>query len=159
MATDFRAAIAAALDDPARSVPAGLATRDGRADPVRFAVYRNTVAVGLVGALEASFPVTLRLVGEDFFRAMVRVYVGRTKPASPLLFLYGADLPAFIEGFPPAAEVPYLADAARLEVAWLRAYHAAEASAIGPEEIIVPMVLNMEPSPTACFRRFVIRSR
>ncbi|MEJ1159488.1 DNA-binding domain-containing protein [Prosthecomicrobium sp. N25] len=154
MATDFRAAFSAALDEPAGPVPAGLTTRDGRADPVRFAVYRNNVAVGLVGALEAAFPVTLRLVGEEFFRGLARVYVARTKPASPLLFRYGGDFPAFVAGFPPAAGLPYLADVARLEVAWLRAYHAAEAEAIGPQALsgIAPERLGavrLRPHPAA----------
>jgi hypothetical protein len=39
-------------------------------------------------------------------------------------------LPRFIAAFPPAASVPYLADVARLEMARVRAYHAADAAPI-----------------------------
>ncbi len=49
------------------------ALADGQPPPFatparRFAVYRNNVAVGLIRALEARFPVTRRLVGDAFFR-------------------------------------------------------------------------------------------
>ena len=41
----------------------------------------------------------------------------------------------FIEGFEAAAPVPYLADVARIEMAWTRAYHAADAVPIGVEAL------------------------
>ena len=97
------------------------------ADPERrFAVYRNNVVVGLVRALESRFPVVVRLVGEEFFRAMAQVYVTQDPPRSPILFRYGSTFPDFVAGFVPAAEVPFLADVARLELARGRAYHAAD---------------------------------
>jgi hypothetical protein len=98
----------------------------GRAER-RFAVYRNNVAVSLLNALGARFPVVARLVGEEFFRAMAREYVMQDPPRSPLLFKYGEGLAPFIEGFAPAAPIPYLADMARLEYARGLAYHAADA--------------------------------
>lgn len=104
------------------------------ADPERrFAVYRNNVVVGLVRALEARFPVIVRLVGEEFFRAMAQVYVTQDPPRSPILFRYGSSFPDFISGFPPAGEIPYLADVARLELARGRAYHAADARSISAD--------------------------
>ena len=60
------------------------------------------------------------LVGEEFFRAMAQIHVRAHRPRSPLMFEYGDELPDFIAGFPPAADVPYLADVARLEIAWSR---------------------------------------
>jgi hypothetical protein len=117
-----QAAFAAALLDPELPVPSGL-----KADPKRFAVYRNNVAVGLRKALASNFPVVEKLVGGEFFAVMARAYIARTRPASPLIFAYGDDFPDFIAGFEPAATVPYLADVARLERAWLDAYHAADA--------------------------------
>lgn len=114
-------AFAAALADPALPPP------EGRFDPRGFAVYRNNVAVGLTKALEGRYPVTRRLVGDAFFRAMAGAYIAGNKPRSAVLIFYGADFPAFVSGFAPAAELPYLPDVAALENAWTEAYHAAEA--------------------------------
>jgi hypothetical protein len=99
----------------------------------RFAVYRNNVAAGLANALKVRFPVTNELVGGEFFRAMAAVYAEASKPASPVLIFYGEDFPEFIAGFPPASTVPYLADMARLENLWWRAYHAPD-KAPAPKE-------------------------
>ncbi len=121
----------AALVDPAEAVPAGVNGRRAVTDTRRFAVYRNNVHVSLVEALSKRYPVVARLVGDDFFRGMARVYVASRKPASPLLIHYGADFPEFIAGFAPAATIPYLPDVARLESAWLEAYHAADAVPLG----------------------------
>lgn len=126
----FEAAVrdfAGALTDPAAPPPSGALGRDGRPDARRFAVYRNNVAVGLIGSLEARFPVTRRLVGDDFFRGMAGAFVAANRPRDAVLIHYGADFPAFVSGFAPAAELPYLPDVAALENAWVEAYHAAEA--------------------------------
>jgi hypothetical protein len=124
------AGFAAALVDPARPVPAGLTARPGADIGRRLAVYRNNVAVGLVDALAAGFPVTGRLVGEEFFRAMAQAFVAGCKPSSPMMFEYGAGFADFIAGFAPAASLPYLADVATLEAARTAAWHAAEAPAL-----------------------------
>ena len=58
---------------------------------------------------------------------MIRAYIAMSKPASPIITEYGDDFPDFIAAFEPAATVRYLADVARLEAAWTRAYHAADA--------------------------------
>ena len=111
-------AFARALVDPA-------APQSG--DPRRFAVYRNNVAAGLIGSLEARFPVARRLVGDAFFRAMAGAFVAAQKPQNAVLIHYGADFPDFVRGFEPARDLPYLPDVATLENAWVEAYHAAEA--------------------------------
>lgn len=124
-------------------MPEGLSTRSGRRDAARFAVYRNNVGVGLTRALERRYPVTLRLVGEDFFRAMAREYVALAPPTSPVMLAYGSQFPSFVATFPPAAGIAYLADVARLEDAMATAFHAADAEclamaalmAIPPDEL------------------------
>jgi hypothetical protein len=121
-------AFAAALLDPGLPVPPGVTGPDGFPDARRFAVYRNNVVHSLVNALQARFPVTTRLVGEQFFRAMARVYAVARPPRTPLLMHYGDGFPRFIAGFAPARTVPYLPDIARLERAWSQAFHAAEAT-------------------------------
>jgi hypothetical protein len=154
------ASFACALLDLSRPAPA--ATRRGDERPVerRFAVYRNNVAVALIGAIEARYPVVRRLVGDDFFRAMAGAFVAAQKPRSPALIHYGDGFPAFIAGFPPAEAVPYLADVARLESAWVEAYHAADADPLGLDALaaIAPdglEALRFRPHPAARLLSFV----
>ncbi len=92
----------------------------------RFSVYRNNVVGGLVSALRSRFPVVDQLVGTEFFRAMAGAYVMKEPPRSPVLLSYGDSFPAFIDGFAPAAPIPYLGDVARIELARGLAYHAAD---------------------------------
>ncbi|TBN49877.1 DUF2063 domain-containing protein [Pseudomonas sp. BGI-2] len=130
-----QADFAAALLNPQQPCPDGLFSVNG-ADPAsRFTVYRNNVQSSLINALTDSYPVVLQLVGEEFFRAMSGIYVQSTPPRSPLMNGYGDDFAAFIEGFAPAASVPYLADVARLERLRVMAYHAADAQPLGNEQI------------------------
>jgi len=148
------ASFAGALADPSQPAPAATQRRDGRPVERRFAVYRNNVAVALIGALEARYPVVRRLVGDDFFRAMAGAFVAAEKPRSPALMLYGDSFPDFIAGFPPAATIPFLADVARLENAWVEAYHAAEAGALSLDALaaIAPdalEALRFRPHPAA----------
>lgn len=117
----------AALLDPTQPVPAGLVGPDGERSAKRFAVYRNNVVVGLTEALQDAFPAVCRIVGDEFFQAMARIYALSDLPASPILLDYGAGFPDFIAGFQPAATLPYLPDVARIERAWIEAYHAREA--------------------------------
>jgi hypothetical protein len=130
-----QSAFAAALLDPDLPAPAGLTAWNGSDPAQRFRVYRNNVIVGLVDALADSFAVTQELVGEEFFRAMARVYAYARPPQSRLLAFYGADFPDFIETFPPAAGLPYLADVARLEYHRIVAYHAADVPGVGGEAV------------------------
>jgi hypothetical protein len=148
-------AFAAALIDPEPTCPPGLTTWNGSDPARRFAVYRNNVAVSLVDALADTFAVTRELVGETFFRAMARVYAYARPPASRLLAFYGDTFPDFIERFPPAAGLPYLADVARLEFLRVRAYHAADiapvavdrfAAALGDEAALPTLRLRLHPS-------------
>jgi hypothetical protein len=115
-----------ALLSPEAPVPSGLAGSGKSASVRRFGVYRNNVVAGLIDALEDTFPVVRRIVGDEFFSAMARVYAMANPPRSPVLLKYGETFPAFLQTFEPAQELPYLPDVAAIEFAWLRAYHAAE---------------------------------
>jgi hypothetical protein len=130
----FETGFAAALRDPELPVPAGIVAHTHAAPARRFAVYRNNVAIGLIGAIETRFPVVRQLVGDDFFRALARTFVAECPPRSPVLMFYGDDFPDFIAGFAPAAELDYLPDVARLEAARTHAYHAADAEPLGAAE-------------------------
>jgi hypothetical protein len=123
------AAFASALCDPAAPPPAATRGRRGGPDARRFAVYRNNVAVGLIGALEARYPVARRMIGADGFRAIARAFIAAHKPRSPVLIAYGDLFPDFVEAESADPGLRRLADVARLENAWVEAYHAEDAPA------------------------------
>lgn len=120
---------ARALKDPGVGAPDGLHGPSDR----RFRVHSNTVAAGRISALEAQFPAVLDLVGSEFFRATARAFFLAYPPASPRLTTVGERFPDFLAGFEPALQFPYLADVARIEVARVRAYHAADTPRLGIE--------------------------
>ncbi|MFN0113432.1 MAG: DUF2063 domain-containing protein [Paracoccaceae bacterium] len=120
-------AFRSALLDPDAPPPANLRGPGGEPAGRRFAVYRNNVAVGLTEALETQFPVLRKLVGEDFFKAMAGIFLRQHPPSSPVMAGYGAAMPDFLAAFGPAAHLGYLPDVARLELAILDSYHAADA--------------------------------
>jgi hypothetical protein len=131
---DFEpAGFAAALLDPALPSPACIAVHGGATREDRFAIYRNNVVQGLIAALETRFPMVQRVVGEAFFAGAARLYIGQNPPRTPIMAFYGEDFPDFLAQFPPGAELPYLADLARLEAARTRAYHAEDAAPLPPE--------------------------
>jgi hypothetical protein len=115
-----------ALMDPSAKVPPNLTDPQGRPAGRRFDVYRNNVASSLTRALEAGFPVLRRIVGEEFFAGMAGVYLRAHPPKSRLIMHYGADMPTFLAGFPHTAQLPYLPDIARAELALRDSYHAAD---------------------------------
>jgi hypothetical protein len=121
------------LLDPHSETPAIVAGPRRKAAVKRYNIYRNNVTVSLIDALAAIFPATQRITGGEFFRAMARFHIRETPPTSPLLFEYGRDFPSFIGRYEYAQAMPWLADVARLERAWLDAYHAADEDALTPE--------------------------
>ena len=147
------AAFASALTDPEHTTPSVVVGPNGKTCVKRYSVYRNNVTVSLIDTLAAIYPAVQRITGVDFFRAMARFHVRATPPTSPLLFEYGRDFPAFIEGYEYAQSMPWLADTARLERAWLDAYHAANAEPLSPaalaavpSERLADVVFNAHPA-------------
>jgi hypothetical protein len=118
---------AAALLDPGRDVPAGLIDGHGQPAVRGFNTYRNNVVAGLIAALKESYPIVARIVGAEFFAGMARHYIREHPPVVPMMSAYGEQLPQFIDGFEAAAELEYLSGVARIEWAWIEAYHAADA--------------------------------
>ncbi|MEZ2130212.1 MULTISPECIES: putative DNA-binding domain-containing protein [unclassified Sinorhizobium] len=144
---------AATLRDTNQPVPEGLNAWNGARPERRFGVYRNNVAVGLIGAIASRFPVAERIVGKDFFAAMAHEFIRLNPPRSPLLLAYGDDFAEFAESFEPAKEINYLPDVIRLEAARGRAYHAADAvpldtarlAAVDPQHV-ASLRFTMHPS-------------
>lgn len=111
----FQDAFLRALRDPTTDAGPGMA------------VYRNTVAKSLTEVLRASFPTVERIVGDAWFGAAALAYAYGEPPASPVLADYGGGFPRFLRGFPPAAELPYLADMAAIDRLWTEAHLAPDA--------------------------------
>ena len=91
-----------------------------------LSAYQGSVVGKLVRALEDIYPVCCRLVGTQFFTAMIRQYIRRNPSRSPDLGDYGEQLPDFIAQFKPAATLPYLPDVAHLEWHWHRVFNSAD---------------------------------
>lgn len=148
-----QATFAGALLDPEAAIPRDVRGRDGMPSAKRFSVYRNNVTVSLVEALMATFPATVLIVGEEFFRGAAAIYVRQDPPKSPVLISYGSGFPQFLEAFEPVRKLPYLADVARIEMAWVDAYHAADSPVLDPAALaaIPPEDLDgtrLEPHPS-----------
>ena len=90
-----------------------------------------TMSSSASAALEQRFPVTLRLVGDEFFRGMARAYRRAVdRPRSPLIVEYGDDFPDFIGRLRSRAERCLISPMSPgIEAAWTHAYHAADAVA------------------------------
>lgn len=135
MVYDYAKAFSPGLIKPDYPVPETITAGPGKGVQKRYNVYRNNVTVSLIDSLAAIYPAVQRITGTEFFRAMARFYVRATPPLSPLLFEYGRDFPAFIEAYEYAQDMPWLADTARVERAWLDAYHAADRPVLTAHEL------------------------
>jgi hypothetical protein len=78
-------------------------------------IYRQTVIENYTESLRSSFPVTVRLVGEDYFRDAAR-QLQQTQPSSSGdLANVGEAFPVFLQQRHQADRFCYLADVARFE--------------------------------------------
>jgi len=92
----------------------------------RLSIYRANVAASAVKALSAAYPVTRRVVGDEYFEGLSRACLAANPSTSGDLFEFGDELSGFLAAFPHAQTLPYLPDLARLEWAVHRAYGAAD---------------------------------
>lgn len=121
----FHIAMHAALDGDEHALAPWLS--GGAADRAGLAVYRNTVAKARADALAALYPTIERLVGPDWFCDAALIFARRQPPSGPVMDEYGYGFPDWLETFPPAADLPFLAPVARLDRAWSEAHRAADA--------------------------------
>ena len=91
-----------------------------------IAVYRNTVIHGAVSALAANYPVVAQIVGHEMFEGVAVEFASSQPPRSPVLALYGEPFADWIERQAWAADLPYLADVARVERFHVEALTAAD---------------------------------
>jgi len=108
----------------------------GLTPAARMAVYRNSYLLNFTDALLTSFPAVARLVGDDFFEGATQRFVGAHPSSYGDLNRYGAGFADFLAHLPEAANIPYLADIARLEWARQEALLAADANPFDPASIL-----------------------
>ena len=133
-----------------RDFAAALLAGDGAAPPFatipeeraaeRIAVYRRALFANYRNALAATYPVVRRLVDAPFFDAAVDAFVREHPAASGDLNVYGDAFGAFLAAYPPAANLPYLADVAALEWAQDEANRAADHDA-SPQAVLADLTV------------------
>jgi hypothetical protein len=84
-----------------------------------LAVYRNNGSITFREALEQTFPVVQRRVGDDYFRQLSVHYRQRFPSRSGDLHWTGRDFAGFLDDYLAGGEYHWLADLARIE--WARA--------------------------------------
>jgi len=163
--TETQEAFAEAVRRADQALPEGVTSHSAAQPTRRFNVYRNNFYASLINVLAGRYPVVQRLVGEEFFRAMAKVYVDEQPPRSAMILAYGGGFADFLDRFPPVADVPYLPDIARLEWARHTAYHAADATPLTaedfagvPVEQVAALTLSLHPSLTVVSSAYPIVS-
>lgn len=132
---DLQAAFAAHLTGGDRADLMDVVSGDTIPAAARLRVHRHHVRHSLAAALASTFPKVQSIVGEQFFQAMAEVFVLSDLPSHPVLAQYGAGFPAFIQGYGPAASLPYLADMARLDWALNLAFHETVSRTLAAEDL------------------------
>lgn len=131
---DLQAAFAAAVLDRDEGFSSAIAPGgpDGRE---RLAVYRNNARHNFRDALRAVYPVVGQLVGDEFFAFAADRYRDGHPSTSGDIHHYGDRFADFLASFQPAAGLPYLPDAARLEWAMHAVFHAEDAAPFGLDQL------------------------
>jgi Putative DNA-binding domain len=133
--SSFMARFTPGLLNPDEPTPDIVTSHLGKAANRRFNVYRNNVTASLVNAVAQIYPLTHKALGEDAFRHAALSYVRAYPPASKLLFEYGHGFDGHLNEGGYAGKAHWLLDLARLERAWLEAYHAADANPLAAEAL------------------------
>jgi hypothetical protein len=102
----------------------------GREFGIGLRVYQNTVVTGLLDVLRANYPTVARLVGDEWFADVGRLYLRAHLPEQAPLALYGKEFSEFVAGIDSAAELSYLPHVAQLDRLWTEAHFAADATAL-----------------------------
>ncbi|MEX0297592.1 MAG: putative DNA-binding domain-containing protein, partial [Kordiimonas sp.] len=109
---DFRRAIHAG------NMPKNLQEKiveDALSAEARMHVYQNNYHMTLVSLLQGIFPLTSAFVGEEFLKGAAKLFLSDNPPHDPRLERFGEQFPGFLNEYPHASDVIYVADIAKLE--------------------------------------------
>lgn len=118
----------------------GLADTDVLDDDIeaaaRLAIYRNNARAMFDGALERTYPVLRRRVGEDYFRQLARGYRERFPSRNSDLHWIGEQFPRYLADTEVGTGYAWLAELAELEWACECAFIAGRESPAEPRELL-----------------------
>jgi hypothetical protein len=121
-----------------------------REDPQRahrgLNAYAATAGANAERALALSFPTVAALVGDASFGLLARAYRLAHPPVRGDLAWLGQHFPGFIEADPQLADVPYLADVARLDALL---DHAERAADVQPQPQTLLLLQQLDPAEVA----------
>jgi len=147
---DFAAALISGENEPMQAHVIGACELDAAA---ALAVYRNNVFSNYRKALHDDYPAIVALVGDRFFDGAGDAYARAHPSRSGDLNDLGAAFALFLEHWPPAQQLPYLPDVARLEWAIHLAFNAQDVSALNlanlakvPAEMVPRLRFDLHPS-------------
>jgi len=136
----------------------------GKLSPNRqLGVYRNNVFGCLTDSLKIAYPVIVKLVGAEFFEYLANEFIRQTPSNSGNLHHYGCELAWFLAEFPPAGELSYLPDVARLEWACHEVFFAedhlplnSERLAVVPETKLGKLKFHLHPATRLLASQFPV---
>ena len=143
---ELQRAICASLTG-AGPVAASLEVVVGTEAKPRLSIHGDTAISTLTTALRLTYPAVRKLVGDEFFEAAARVFMGAHPARSAWLDEYGQGFGAFLAQFPAALALPYLPDVADLEWAVSCALHAPDAIALDLQRLAA-----LPPAASAALR-------
>jgi len=151
---ELQAAFAHAVFERDERLPADWIVASGDLDAeTRIGIYRSNVFGNYRNALREVYPVILALVGEPFFNHAADTYALHHPSRSGDLNDFGGEFGDFLAGWPPAAQLAYLPDTARLEWAMECVFHAADAAPLDlqalaavPEEELPALRFELHPA-------------
>lgn len=160
---ELQAALVADMFDPDHSGAQAWVRAGAMTPRERLAIYRNNIFHNYHQALRDVYPVVERLVGEDFFDFAARRYIPLHPSHDGNLHRFGAAFGSFLDGFAPAAQLPYLGDVARLEWHVHEAFHAADHAALAldclasvPAQRLPSLTFTLHPSCRLLESRFPV---
>ena len=101
----------------------------------RVKVYRNAYRVRLSDALQDTYPVLFKILGDEVFESLGREFIGAHPSVHRSIRWYGRELGDFLVQRPPYAEQPILAEIARFEWTLSEVFDAADAAPIGRDAL------------------------
>ena len=142
---ELQHSFAAALRDPARDCAVSPAAN--------LSIYRNNVRHAFRAALESSFPVVRRRVGDEYFGQLVHHYRERFPSRSGDLHFAGGNFAVFLAEHLRGGDYAWLADLALIEWSREEALISPELPALGAEvlarfvpEQLEDLVFTFQPS-------------
>lgn len=89
----------------------------------RVGIYRNSAHGILLDYLESLYPVSLELVGTEFFGRAAHSFIDQSPPTSPFLADYGAGFAEYLAEHPALHELQWIVEVTKLEWARHIAWH------------------------------------